>query len=123
MHPGLPTDEKVRKAIVAAHQQGQTYAQIAALLSVGEATVSRVLRRHRETGGVVPKPRGGGNLSPIRGSVAETFVAIINEQPDMTQAELAEALAQRESVKLSRSSIKRALRRLGFSRKKSSSPP
>jgi hypothetical protein len=36
----------------------------------------------------------------------------------MTQAEVAEALAQRESVKLSRSSIKRALRRFGFSRKR-----
>lgn len=123
MHPGLATVDKVREAIVRAQQQGQTYAQIAALLGVGEATVSRVLRRHRETGAVMPKPRGGGNLSPIRGTVAETLVALIHERPDMTQAELAAALAERESVKLSRSSIKRALQRLGFSRKKRVSLP
>src|ERR1700742_2946508 len=38
-----------------------TYAQTAALFGVGEASVSRLLKLHRETGDVKAKPRGGNN--------------------------------------------------------------
>jgi predicted transcriptional regulator len=41
---------QVREAIVRAfHDRKLSYGEIAELLAVGEATVSRVLRRHRET--------------------------------------------------------------------------
>jgi Winged helix-turn helix len=50
MHPGCRQTGGFRKAMVAAHRQGHAYAQIAALLGIGEATVSRVLRRQREAG-------------------------------------------------------------------------
>lgn len=71
MNVGLPTPEKLRQAIVRAfHEKGLSYQQIARLLGIGEATVSRALRLHRETGSVTARPRGGGNFSPIRGKVA-----------------------------------------------------
>lgn len=114
----------IREAIVRAfHKQRLTYPQIAALLAVGEATVSRVLRRHRETGGVEPKPRGGGNFSPLRGEVLEVLRALVRERPDATIDELTDALIERAVVQTSASSVKRALRRLDYSRKKSPSSP
>jgi transposase len=119
--PGLPLDVRVREAIVAARADGMSYVEIATLLKVGEATVSRVLRLHRERGAVTPRARGGGNFSPITGKVADLLVRIVTSLPDATIDELTAALTKQAKVETSRSSVMRALRRLGFSRKKSPS--
>jgi len=117
-----PLDIRVREAIVKSHAAGSTYAEIAAQLGVGEASVSRMLRLHREKDSVAPRPRGGGNFSPIQGEVADLFLKLVKEQPDATLDELTEALA-RANVKTSRSSVIRALERFGFSRRKRHSLP
>src|SRR6476646_169226 len=93
------------------------------MLGVGYATVSRVLRLHRETAAVTPRPRGGGNFSPLHGEVAKLLEKLVREMPDATVKELADALAARSSVTTSRSAVQRALARLGYSRKKSRSLP
>lgn len=117
-----PLDIRVREAIVKSHAAGFTYAEIAAQLGVGEASVSRMLRLHREKESVAPRPRGGGNFSPIQGEVADLFLKLVKELPDATLDELTEALSQ-SNVKTSRSSVIRALERFGFSRKKRPSLP
>ena len=118
----VPVDERVRKAIVRAfHVEKKTYEEVAVSLGVGPATVSRVLRRHRETGDVAPLPRGGGNFSPIEGRLADVLCRIVGEMPDATVAEFTAALMKRASIVTSRSSVQRALARLGYSRKKSPS--
>lgn len=125
MSAGHPTPEKLRQAIVRAfHEEGLKYEQIARLLGIGEATVSRVLRLHRQTGGVMPRPRGGGNFSPIRGQVAQQLKRLVAKTPDATAVELMQELTARTGVVTSRASLQRALHRLGFSHKKSPlSPP
>jgi transposase len=116
---GAPIPTKLREAIVHAyHQQGCSYADISALLGVGEATVSRVLRLHRERGSIDPLPRGGGNVSPIQGAVARLLRTILEEMPDATVAELTEALVRRADLETSRSAVQRALSRMGFSKKR-----
>lgn len=113
------TDIRLREAIVRAwHQEKLTYAAIATLLGVGEATVSRVLRRYRETASVAPRAHCGGNLSPIHGEVAEALEQLVAELPDATIDELTQALMAGTSVSTSRSAVMRALQRLGYSRKK-----
>jgi len=117
------TDTRLRKAIVRAwHEEGLTYAQIAKRLEVGEATVNRILRLHRETGSVAPRPRGGGNRSPLHDEMAALLKRIVEELPDATIQELTDALLKRADVETSRSSVQRAMQRLGFSRKKRPSP-
>jgi transposase len=112
----------VRKAIIrAVHEKGLTYREAAKLIGVGEATVSRVLRRYRETGSVNPRAPRGGNYSAIEGAVASLLHSIVTDMPDATVAELTEALIGRSSVRTSRSSVQRALHRFGLSRKKSPS--
>ena len=53
----------LRRRVVEAYRSRRsgTYAETAALFGVGEATVSRLLRLHRETGDVEPKAKGGNN--------------------------------------------------------------
>lgn len=109
----------LREAIVRLRNQEQrTYEEIASLLGVGRATVSRVLRRKRETGSVAPLPRGGGNRSLIEGRVAKLLVSIVTKMPDATVAELTAALERRASIVTSRSAVQRAMQRLGFSKKR-----
>lgn len=115
----MPIPIKMREAVLRARTKGCTYEEIAGLLGIGRATVNRVLRLHRETMSVEPRPRGGGNVSPIHGEVAELLTALVNEMPDATVAELATALMTRSGASTSRSGVQRALGRLGFSRKKS----
>jgi len=117
------TPLRVRNAIVRLFADGHRYRDIASALGVGEATVSRVLRLHRESGGLAPRPRGGGNFSPIRDDVAETLGALVGETPDATAEELRGLLESRTGVATSRSAVHRALHRMGFSRKKSGSSP
>lgn len=113
----------IRRAIVRLHKKGTTYVEIAELLGVGEATVSRVLRLHRERGSVKRRPRGGGRRSPIRGKVAGLLVHVVKAMPDATVVELTDALMKRTELETSRSSVQRALQRLGYSRKKRPSAP
>ena len=53
----------LRRRIVAAYESGRTatYKETALVFGVGLATVSRLLRRQRETNDVKAKPRGGNN--------------------------------------------------------------
>jgi transposase len=119
----VATPTKIRQAIVRAiEQEGLTYEDTARLLGVGRATISRLLRRFRETGSVEPAPKGGGNFSPIRDRVDALLSSIVSEMPDATVAELTAALIAKAKIKTSRSSTLRALHRLGFTLKKSPSP-
>lgn len=113
-----PTSPEIRAVIVRLRGEERTYQEIANLTGVGVATVSRILRLHRETGGLAPAKPGGGNHSPIRGTVEDRLRALVDAMPDGTVREFAEALAKAERLKTSRPSVQRALQRMGYSRKK-----
>lgn len=115
-----PTPPQVRRVILRLRQEGRTYDEIAELVGVGTATVNRILRRYRETGSLKPLAPGGGNLSPLR-EVESNLKALVTAMPDATVAEMAASLRKAERLATSRSSVQRALTRLGFSRKKSPS--
>ncbi|MBW2734075.1 MAG: helix-turn-helix domain-containing protein, partial [Deltaproteobacteria bacterium] len=55
------TSIELRRRIVKAYRSGLsgTYTETATLFGVGRATVSRLLRRNRETGDVKALPMGG----------------------------------------------------------------
>jgi transposase len=111
-----PTPPQVRRTIVRLREEGHTYDEIAELVGVGPATVNRILRRYRETGSLEPLAPGGGNLSPLR-QLESKFKALVSAMPDATVAEMAAALRKAEKLATSRSSVQRALVRLGYSRK------
>jgi transposase len=73
---------------------------------------------HRETGDVEPRPKGGGNFSVFHGHVAELLLAIVETMPDASIRELTRAFEEQSKLSTSTASVGRALRRLGYSRKK-----
>ena len=110
---------QVRLAVMSLRDDGHTYEEIALLLGIGRASVSRLLRRERETGKLERAARSGGWESPIHGRVAELLCRIVGEMNDATLDELTKTLIERSGVKTSRAGVVRAMARLGFTRKKS----
>jgi transposase len=107
----------LRRRVVAAYEADEsgTYARTAALFGIGEATVSRLLRRHRETGDVEYKPRGGNN--PRRIDMA-WLRRHLEEQPDARLIDRIEAWRQHSGRKLSVTAIWNAVRACGWTHKK-----
>jgi len=116
-----PTPPPLRAVVVRLREEGRTYADIAEVTGLGVATVNRILRMHRETGSTEPKRPGGGNFSPLRGPVAKRLRRLVDALPDSTISELTTALKRAERLATSTSSVQRALKRMGYSRKKSAS--
>lgn len=113
-----PISIEVRERVVLAHQEGKgTYAQLAALFRVGEASVSRWLRLARETGELTPKsPPGRSPKLDAQGLVV--LRELVEEHSDATLAELSQRLDERLGVKLVPSAVHKVLAKLGLSRKK-----
>lgn len=121
---GAPLSLDLRKAVIGAWKTGRySYVQLAELFGIGEASVSRLLRRYRETGGVEPRPHGGGQRPILNDLDYKRLRRLVEEHPDWTTFEFRDELSAKRLAPVSRSTIVRALARLGFTRKKSLSSP
>ncbi len=76
--------------------------------------MTRLLRTHRDTGSLGPKPPGGGNPPVLTPEDLERLRELIRQQPDASLEEC----RQRLGVSCSTMTISRGLRRLGLPRKK-----
>jgi transposase len=113
-----PFPTALRARAVHAYEAGaETYDVVAARFEVGVATLQRWVRRQRTTGTVDPLARAGGWTSPIDGALLQELV---KECPDRTTEELTRAYNQRAApaARVHRSSVLRALQRLGYVFKK-----
>ena len=109
----------LRERIVAAiHMPGATYNSVAAQFSVGRATVSRLLRRVRETGSVAPAAKKGRPPRVLTEADRAVLVALVTESPDATLTELADDLEVAIGKRVGTSTVGRALADEGFTRKK-----
>ena len=116
-----PVSVDVRERVVAAHRSGKaTYAELAELFDVGEASVSRWLRMEREAGSVTPKPIPGKapKLDESGRAVLQELVVADN---DATLAELSQRLRERLGIGLGPSAVHKVLAKMGITRKKKTS--
>lgn len=111
-----PTALRAR-AVHAYEAGGEAYAVVAARFAVGVATLQRWVQRQRTTGAVDPLAKAGGWTSPIDRALLE---ALVDERPDRTTEELTRAYNQRAApaARVHRSSVLRALQRVGYVFKK-----
>jgi transposase len=110
-----PYSQDLRKRILDTVQRGDgSLRQIARRFLVSISFVTRLLRLHRSTGSLVPKPHGGGNPAALGPQDLERLRELIRQQPDATLEEL----RQRLGASCSTMTISRALRKLGLPRKK-----
>jgi transposase len=112
---GLSID--LRRRLVEAYQRKRsgTYEKTAELFAVGEATVSRLLRRFRETGDVEYKPRGGNN--PRRVDLV-WLRAHLEANPDARAIDRIAAWEQHSGVRVSETAMYDAIHACGFTHKK-----
>ena len=98
---------------------GKTDHEVAELFGIGEATVHRWKRRHRETGLLEPLPHRSGNPPRITLEQWDLVRQIVKAEPDLTVEEAAQEFWRRSGTQVSASAMSRTLRKLGLTRKKS----
>jgi len=107
----------LRRRIVAAYHSGlcTSYENAAELFGIGRATVSRLLRLHRETSSVEPKPMGGNNPRRV---CLEWLKKHAESYPD---ARLEDRITDWEKAggrRVSSSTMSSAMRAIGWTYKK-----
>ena len=118
--------EQVRELVVAAVvAQGWTWARAAETYGVSLASVGRFVGAFRAgQASLAARPNGGGRPRKLR--LPEHVAALrahLQAAPDLELAERCEHLAESEGVHLSVPTLWRAVRALGWTRKKRPSPP
>lgn len=117
----MPISADIRTRLVTAYNEGEgTYDEMAERFKIGRATVSRVLRRVRETGSVEAKPTGG-RKPLLDDEDLESIHFIVLAEPDITLAQLRVRFEADGGRHVCPTTLWRALGRLGLSRKKSRS--
>lgn len=115
----MPYSMEFRLAVANAYEACGSSTQVAEELGCSPAWVRRLMQRERETGSLAPKPSYQHNTSKLNEDDLEKLRQIITSNPDMTLAELAQAMDN----KISPPTVMRYRRKLGFTRKKSRSTP
>jgi transposase len=116
-----PISTDLRKRIVLHYNEGgSTYAETAEVFKVGEATVSRLLRRLRETGGVEPPAR---SKAPRFRVDLVWLAAHVQRFPDARLTDRVEASEKETKRSTSVSAVWQALHYLGITHKKKRSLP
>jgi transposase len=109
----------LRQKVVAAVERGDsTIEEVAASFGVGQTFVKKMLRQHRETGDLSPRPHGGGQTPRLSDKHLKLLRREVERSSDKTAAALRDHLAERAGLTVSRPTVTRALARLGLSRKK-----
>jgi transposase len=112
-----PYSKDLRERVVAAVDHGEgSQREVARRFRVSLTFVFRLLRRRRDAGTLDPKPHGGCPPPTMGPDELRRLAELIREQPDATL----EQLRQRGDFRCSLTTIWRALRRLGLTRKKKS---
>src|SRR4051812_37809500 len=110
-----PYSQDLRQRVLETVRRGEgSLRQIARRFLVSVSFVTRLVRTHRDTGALEPKPHGGGNPAVLTPEDLERLRALIRQQPDATLQEC----RQRLGASCSTRTISRALGRLGRPRKK-----
>jgi transposase len=121
----VPHSEDLRQRIINAWKKnGASTEQLAERFDVGSATVKRLKRLYVETGGVAPRPHGGGTPRKIKAHQEKLVEALVQQHPDWTEERYAAALRKEHGIQASDVTVGRVIRRLGYSvKKKRSSRP
>jgi transposase len=108
-----PYSMDLRKRVARAWDTSGDADDVAATFAVSRAWVHRLIQRRRETGSLAPRPQTKFRSRVLAGRESR-LAALITAQPDITLAELREALPTTAAL----STLWIAIRRLGLTLKK-----
>lgn len=119
-----PFSDDLRQRVLDAALSGEvTHAQLAQRFSVSLSFVEKLLRRHRTSGSIAPRPHGGGRQRCIGPEHEAVLVALLEADNDAIDAELAQRFTAATGQPVSTRTVNRMWRRLGITRKKRRSGP
>src|SRR5918996_5029229 len=94
------TDLRMRVVQAYEHREG-AMRQLATTFRISVSCVRRLLKHYRETGGVVPKPHGGGAPAKVDLSGRELVQALVRAAPDATLRELCQQFEEQYQRRVS----------------------
>jgi transposase len=110
-----PYSKDLRERVAAAVDHGEgSQREIARRFRVSLTFVFRLLQRRRDAGTLDPKPHGGGPPSSLEPDALRRLAELVRAQPDATL----EQLREQGGFQCSLTTVWRALRRQGLTRKK-----
>lgn len=83
---------EIRKIIVADYDDGMKVASISRAVRVSTSAVYRLLGKRRKTGSIKPSYENSGRQSEVTPEKLAKMEALIAENPDITLAEIKEAM-------------------------------
>src|SRR5205085_4455209 len=107
----------VRDKVLRAVDQGYPREEIIKLLGVSRATIKRYLKQRRETGTVAPKAIPGRPPKKL-GPLQAELVAQLQAHDDLGLEEQCRLWEQSHGVRVSTATMSRAIKRVGWTRKK-----
>jgi transposase len=112
-----------QKILRACDQRLGSQRAIAGLFGVSQSFIEKLLRRHRSTGNIAPRPHAGGRRTLCDEAARALVRRFVQEQPDATLAECCAWLFAQRGLRLSVPTMGRLVIALGLPRKKSRSTP
>ncbi|NJL41327.1 MAG: transposase [Leptolyngbyaceae cyanobacterium SM1_4_3] len=111
----------LRQKIVELYNNGEgSIRQLADRFVVSPDCVRRLLKQERETHSIAPKAYVGGPKPTLQQQHLQVLEQLLQADNDATLVELASRLQQQTQLQVSPSTISRALKKLGITRKKKS---
>ena len=114
-----PYSNDFRQKIIDAHTDREGgYRTLAKRFRVSRDFVRELVQHHTVTGSVTPNPRQHGPRPKIDGEHLQAFAQLVALHNDATLSELVELVHHEMNLEVGSSSVNRALKRLGITRKK-----
>jgi transposase len=107
----------LREKVLRAVDQGYAREEIVKLLGVSRATIKRYLKQRRETGTVAPKTIPGRPPKKL-GLLQAELVAQLQAHDDLRLEDQCRLWEQTHGVQVSTATMSRAIKRVGWTRKK-----
>jgi transposase len=109
----------LRQKIVSAYELGVgSQRELAKTFGVSRPFVERLLRRHKTTGDIAPRPHGGGQRPRLDESALQVLRQLVTEYPDATLQELRQTLYEQQGIQVSTATMCIYLKRMDLPRKK-----
>ena len=116
-----PLSMDLRERLVSAVDGGLSRRDAASRFGVAPSTAIKWVAQWRRTGHVRPRAQGGDKRSQRIEAHAEEILALVEETPDMTLAEIATHLEKEHGLRVSQSTVWRFFDRRGITFKKNRS--
>ena len=113
-----PLSTDLRERLISVVEGGMSRRSAAKRFGVAASTAIKWFAQWRQTGDVRPRPQGGDHRSHRIEAHAGEILALVEETPDMTLAEIAAHLHAAHGLKVAHSTVWRSLDRHGMTLKK-----